>query len=735
MNAVQEPDIENAVPSATIKTDDGKKSWGSWSGKKPEVKNDAETKDLSGADTVAPPTVPKAAVDEPKKKWGSWSKPSTGSTQEPSKPVIKVEEVPVADPVLSSKSNKILGNVEVLDQNNTSQKVARVQDDSTNVKPHAWSAWPEKKRDEATVPTSTMGKKEVEYANTIPVKSSTTAPASAWSLGSAQGTQTKPKVEQAGKYNRPVKEKKDIRTDKDTVIGKEKKSCNRCCWWLLGLIILLLGIGAGIGIGLYFFKDDDGDAEPDTKPAATPSPAPVSLAPSMSPTVDPNTAATEAPTGDLQRATYDLICERLPSSCKDLMRAGTPQNAAMVWLNKNERLALYTDEVKLSRYALAAFYYSTNGDGWTQNQNWLTDADACLWFYTGSACGPTKEIISLEMDSNKVSGSIPRDLALLTSLETISIRNGEDSTMIGTLPSELSALTGLTSFAISNNKLTGGIPTSYGVWINLQSLELRNNGLQGSLDGTSFASTYSKLTSMDLGGNQFTGSLPASLLGASSASTAALTSLRLDNNQFIGDVPSQISNLSSLQILSLARNKLTNFPYSATLLPNLQELDISYNGFGGYLISQIGDLVNLRTLQLQGNAMTGPLPSTLGRLTNLQTLLDLSNNGLSGPIPSTLGGLTGLKRLFLNANLLTGTVPASFSNMTAIQTIRIDANSLTGLIPAEVCSLYSQTEPLSYADCQEVQGDCITYCCVDGGQCTCRYANTVESTRCFSPPS
>jgi Leucine-rich repeat (LRR) protein len=540
-------------------------------------------------------------------------------------------------------------------------------------------------------------------------------------------------VEQSTKPVRQSKGKdvKKTKNSRETVSGKEQKGIPRYCFWILACLLLLLGIGAGIAIGLILPRDDGEDAPAMTDAQKDETSAPSPSSPSSSPTALP--VATPAPTNDIQRATYDLICQRMPASCDALLTPNTPQNLAMRWLNGNERLALYTDEVKLSRYALAAFYYSTKGDTWSQKQNWLTDADACLWYSTGRSCDANKEIIALALDNNNVSGSIPRDISMLSMLNSISLRNNGEAAMTGTLPYELSLLTGLTTVAISNNQMSGGIPTTFGVWTNLEYLELRNNGLAGMLDGTTFASTYPRLTFIDLGGNRFTGPLPASLFGASL--TTALTSLRLDSNQFTGDVPSDISKLMNLQDLSLAGNNLNNFPYSVTLLPSLQAFDVSDNGFGGYLISQIGNMANLRQLLLRGNALTGPLPTDLGRLTNLQTVLDLSGNSFSSTIPTQLGLLTGLQRLYLNNNTLTGGVPVELANLSTIQAIRLDNNNLIGQIPSEICTLYSQLTPLSYADCDEIQADCFTYCCVDGADCTCRYASTMDATRCFAPPS
>jgi uncharacterized protein involved in tellurium resistance len=44
-------------------------------------------------------------------------------------------------------------------------------------------------------------------------------------------------------------------------------------------------------------------------------------------------------------------------------------------------LALVTsDEIFLNRYALVVLYYSTNGDEWDSNGNWLSGSSVCDWY-------------------------------------------------------------------------------------------------------------------------------------------------------------------------------------------------------------------------------------------------------------------------------------------------------------------------------------------------------------------
>jgi hypothetical protein len=82
----------------------------------------------------------------------------------------------------------------------------------------------------------------------------------------------------------------------------------------------------------------------------------------------------------------------------------------------------------IQHYALATFYYSTNGDKWNNKSGWSSDADECKWydgktFYGvgGSFChyGKVVQLVMVEADgvtmtSNNLDGTIPNEIALLS---------------------------------------------------------------------------------------------------------------------------------------------------------------------------------------------------------------------------------------------------------------------------------------------------------------------------------
>ena len=92
-----------------------------------------------------------------------------------------------------------------------------------------------------------------------------------------------------------------------------------------------------------------------------------------------------------------------------------------------------------------------------------------------------------------------------------------------------------------------------------------------------------------------------------------VTSLALGGNNLTGTIPGQVGDLANLKILQLFGNNLT-----------------------GAIPSQFGRLVNLEILFLDENDLSGRLPDELGRLGKLEWLWLNDNEDLRGALPLTL---------------------------------------------------------------------------------------------------
>ena len=59
-----------------------------------------------------------------------------------------------------------------------------------------------------------------------------------------------------------------------------------------------------------------------------------------------------------------------------------PANQALLWLASGPRTSNARDRTQ--RFTMAFLYFSTEGEQWTRDTNWLSEADVCSWF--GLAC-------------------------------------------------------------------------------------------------------------------------------------------------------------------------------------------------------------------------------------------------------------------------------------------------------------------------------------------------------------
>lgn len=515
--------------------------------------------------------------------------------------------------------------------------------------------------------------------------------------------------------------------------NKKKRAASRYRLpWIIGAV-LLCSVALGVGIGIFFqggLKDKK-PVEANQQGAVNATiPEKQGPAATSSPSIDPGKAKLSPEV----LATYDLICAHL-LNCDGLLDMFTPQGQAFDWLVNNktanpsaeQNLSL---EAKIRRYSLATVYYSTQGATWANKTNWLSEKDECDWFSTAAtatACGVNnKEFTALELDNNNVQGELPYEVALLSSLTSISLRNpvGTMPYIRGGISPHLSALTSLTSLVISGNQFSGGIPAELGKLTSIATLDLSDNGLNGEIPAA-FAS-LSKLTSLSLKGNFLMGDIDPSFFEGAKG----LIEVNLERNR-LNSVPASIIGLEQLRTLNIGANQLSTIPLVVTQLVNLVDLDLRENGFAGQIPVQLGRMSSLRKLDLSGNNFSGNIPVELGNLVQLVELLDLSENELTGLIPSRLGQLILLKRLRLEGNKLTGAVPVELAALSYIEEIRVDDNDLTGAVPEKLCALYDVVQPASYADCGELNATiCFTNCCTDGVGCVCRFEMT-DPLRCI----
>ncbi len=207
------------------------------------------------------------------------------------------------------------------------------------------------------------------------------------------------------------------------------------------------------------------------------------------------------------------------------------------------------------RQALVDLYNSTGGAAWTNNTNWNT-GDPCDNNWFGIACNATKDHVrKIDLESNKLDGTLPSSLAGLTALEWFV---ASDNQLTGPIPS-LTGLTVLKYFYAWGNQLTGPIPSLTGLTA-LEFFSVADNQLTGPIPSLTGLTALQRFSAWD---NQLTGPIP-SLTGLT-----ALKSFSVNGNQLTGPIPS-LTGLTALESFWVSGNQLTGAIPSLTGLTALK---------------------------------------------------------------------------------------------------------------------------------------------------------------------
>ena len=322
---------------------------------------------------------------------------------------------------------------------------------------------------------------------------------------------------------------------------------------------------------------------------------------------------------------------------------------------------------------LMALYNSTNGNYWSNNNNWGTNCEVCTW--EGITCNDAGRVSIITLPNNRLRGYLPSELGQLTELEELFL---DGNNLYGIIPEELYTIPLLENIILSNNSLEGGISSSICQLSNLNEIRLANNYLSGEIP--SCLDAFTNLSVIDIQNNLIYGCYPNNWInycGNDQMHFEGNSCLRIwtefcdTNGDCNGDVYFSHSAIPALMALYDATdgpNWTNNTDWGNTCDPcTWYGVECDYNG-------------KVSGLHLDNNNLSGGLPEEIGLLTDLR-VLRLANNQLSGNIPVEIGSLVDMFWIELYNNNFSGTFPDIFDAWNQLHDIRIGGNNFEGPLP------------------------------------------------------
>ncbi|CAB9524665.1 LRR receptor-like serine threonine-protein kinase At4g08850 [Seminavis robusta] len=456
-------------------------------------------------------------------------------------------------------------------------------------------------------------------------------------------------------------------------------------------------------------------------------------------TVAPTMAPSEAPTTVLSFIEGRIMALLEPDTRMAIQHGpSSPQSRAFQWLLEDaENLPAYSDAQIQQKFALAALYFSTKGDSWMNRTNWLNhNVSECEWFnkpdfarksalgqiFKGyldefaaepmprQHCNTDGIYQHLWLDLNNLVGTIPEEIYMLSSLQTLSLSNNKLS---GSIPTSIGRLSALEGLVIFDQPTDGNIPSEMGLLTKLKSVILNNGNHQGTLPVEFWGLTNIATFAFTLTPN-LQGSIPSEI-----ANMSNLRWLVFDGCSLTGTLPKELGKIPSLEWLVFRDNMITGtVPSELGTASNLVIAAFRGNALDGRLPSEVGLLTALTQFGHRGNQVSGQIPSELGLLSGLTQGLHLRQNAFTGTIPTELGLLTGLHELWLQDNDLSGPIPSEFAELTTLGYMVMANNNLSGSIPTDLSKPLPNLHTLSLGGNLMLSGTVPEGICNLTGTCT-----------------
>ncbi|KAK7382159.1 hypothetical protein VNO80_00891 [Phaseolus coccineus] len=328
----------------------------------------------------------------------------------------------------------------------------------------------------------------------------------------------------------------------------------------------------------------------------------------------------------------------------------------------------------------------------------------------------------LSLSNNSFHGIIHESLCNISDLRALDLSHNRFNNLI---PICLTRSSNLRLLNLGGNKLNGYISDTFSTACSLRFLDLSGNLLSGTIPKS--LANCQKLQVLNLGNNQLADKFPCFL-----KSISLLKVLILRSNKLHGHIRcfNNIGNWETLQIVDLASNNFSG-TLPSSLLMSWKTLMLDEDGRFGHLYFNLYDdfnplnfitaIVDLSSdLQIKLSNIIASEPHLIidhiithlfeegvgvrtyedsvtivnkGRQLNLVkiliafTSLDFSSNNFEGPIPEELMNLTALHALNLSQNAFSGSIPSSLGNLKHLESLDLSENSFSGEIPTELAKL------------------------------------------------
>uniref|UniRef100_A0A2N9GS27 non-specific serine/threonine protein kinase n=1 Tax=Fagus sylvatica TaxID=28930 RepID=A0A2N9GS27_FAGSY len=201
-------------------------------------------------------------------------------------------------------------------------------------------------------------------------------------------------------------------------------------------------------------------------------------------------------------------------------------------------------------------------------------------------------LVRLKFDQNRLGNGKDGDLNFLsflsncTNLEVLGLAQNNFG---GVLPSSIANLSTQLNILTMDNHLGGPLPDVLGKLQNLEGLEL-NGALPFEVG------KLKNLAKLDLSENRLSGEIPTTL-----GTCLSLEHLSLEGNSFEGAIPQSLETLRGLEEIDLSRNNLSgHIPKFLSRFLSLKHLNISYNDFEGEVPSE-GIFANASKISIFAN--------------------------------------------------------------------------------------------------------------------------------------